>query len=58
MSLYLLCGAIADSVLMDLVEKVEPPAVDEDALVVPADASPEVWADHVLGARRRGRDRT
>jgi predicted kinase len=41
-------GSIADSVLMDLAEKFELPAADEEVLVVPADASPEVWVDHVL----------
>jgi predicted kinase len=41
-------ASIASSVLKDLMEKFEPPAADEDVLVVPADASPEVWVDHVL----------
>lgn len=42
--------SIASSVLMDLVAKFEPPAADEDVLVVPADASPEAWVDHVRAA--------
>jgi len=43
--------SITSSVLMDLVTKFEPPDADEGVLVVPADASPEVWLDQHIPSR-------